>query len=215
MRSGEADFRPGMVGRARKVGGGTAEVPRVARQAPTARNGNVSDETVTLIEEVVRRDNMVAAHARVVANGGAPGVDGLTVDDLMAHCREHWGRVREELLAGTHVPLPVRRVDIPKASGKGTRMLGIPSALDRLIQQAVLQVLTPIFEPHFSESSFGFRPRRSTHQAVLRARAHIEDGYRWVVDLDLAQFFDRVNHDVLMARVARRVKDKAVLSRRC
>lgn len=200
-----------MVGRAREVGGGTAEGPRIALQTSPACNGNVSDETATLIEQVVRRENMVAAYTHVVANKGAPGVDGVTVDALAAYSREHWARVREELLTGTYVPLPVRRVDIPKANGKGTRMLGIPSALDRLIQQATLQVLTPIFEPHFSESSFGFRPGRSTHQAVLQARRYIEEGYRWVVDLDLEKFFDRVNHDVLMARVARRVKDKMVL----
>jgi RNA-directed DNA polymerase len=159
----------------------------------------------------VRRENLVAAHARVVRNGGAPGVDGLSVDDLMPYCRQHWARIREQLLSGTYVPQPVRRVEIPKPDGKGVRMLGIPTVLDRFIQQALLQVLSPLFDLTFSDASFGFRPGRSTHQAVQRARAHIAAGHRWVVDVDLEKFFDRVNHDVLMARVARRVKDKRVL----
>jgi RNA-directed DNA polymerase len=163
------------------------------------------------MEEVLRRENLVRAHARVVQNGGAAGVDGMTVDELMPYCRQHWARIREELLTSTYVPHPVRRVDIPKPGGQGTRMLGIPTVLDRLIQQALLQVLQPIFDPTFSDASFGFRPGRSAHDAVRRARAHIAAGHRWVVDLDLEKFFDRVNHDVLMARVARRVKDRRVL----
>jgi len=160
---------------------------------------------------MVRRENLIAAHARVVRNGGAPGVDGMTVDELMPHCRQHWARIRADLLNGTYIPQPVRRVDIPKPDGKGTRTLGIPTVLDRFLQQALLQVLSPICDPTFSDASFGFRPKRSTHQAVRCARAHIAAGYRWVVDLDLEKFFDRVNHDVLMTRVARRVKDKRVL----
>ena len=163
------------------------------------------------MEEVVRRENIAAAHARVVRNGGAPGIDGMTVEGLLPYCREHWARIREELLSGRYKPQPVRRVEIPKPDGKGTRMLGIPTVLDRMIQQALLQVLTPIFDPTFSDGSFGFRPGRSTHGAVRRAREHMAAGYRWVVDLDLEKFFDRVNHDVLMARVARRLKDKRVL----
>jgi RNA-directed DNA polymerase len=163
------------------------------------------------MEEVVRRGNVVAAYRRVVRNGGAPGVDGVTVDDFKAYCRERWARVREELLSDEYRPQPVRRVKIPKPGGRGTRVLGIPTVLDRMIQQAVLQVLQPIFDPTFSEGSYGFRPGRSTHQAVLRAREHMAAGHRWVVDLDLEDFFDRVNHDVVMARVARRVKDKRVL----
>jgi RNA-directed DNA polymerase len=163
------------------------------------------------MEEVLRRENVLAAYKRVVRNGGAAGVDGMAVDELMDACREHWAQIREELLNGRYKPQPVRRVEIPKPDGKGTRMLGIPTVIDRMIQQALLQVLQPIFDPTFSDASFGFRPGRSAQQAVLRAREHIAAGHRWVVDLDLAKFFDRVNHDVLMSRVARRVKDKRAL----
>jgi RNA-directed DNA polymerase len=162
------------------------------------------------MEEALCRENLLAAHDRVVRNAGAPGVDGMTVGDLMPYCREHWPRIREELLNDRYKPQPVRRVEIPKPGG-GTRMLGIPTVLDRLIQQALLQVLHPIFDPTFSDDSYGFRPGRSAHQAVLRAQEHIAAGHRWVVDVDLERFFDRVNHDVLMSRVARRVKDKQVL----
>ncbi len=164
-----------------------------------------------LIDQVVSRENLIRAHKRVVRNKGAAGVDGMTVNDLMPYCREHWSRIREELLSGRYQPQPVRKVEIPKPGGQGVRTLGIPTVLDRLIQQALLQVLQPIFDPTFSDASFGFRPGRSTHQAVLRARDHIAAGYRWTVDMDLEKFFDRVNYDVLMSRVARRVKDKKVL----
>jgi len=181
-----------------------------ARQASPARTDSGGDRAPSLIEQVVRRENLLAAHARVVRNAGAPGVDGMTVDDLMAYCRAHWARIREQLLSGTYVPQPVRRVDIPKPGGTGRRTLGIPTVLDRFIQQALLQVLSPIFDPTFSDASYGFRPKRSAHQAVQRARGYIAAGHRWVVDMDLEQFFDRVNHDVLMARVARRVKDARV-----
>ena len=140
-----------------------------------------------------------------------PGVDGITVDELLAYCREHWSRIREEIRSGEYHPAPVRKVEIPKPGGKGTRMLGIPTVLDRMIQQALLQVLTPLFEPTFSKWSFGFRPGRSALGAVSWSRLHMTAGYRWVVDLDLEKFFDRVNHDILMSRVARRVKDPQVL----
>ncbi len=143
-------------------------------------------------------------------NGGAPGVDGITVEAFEEHCRAHWGRIRTELLEDRYRPQPVRRVEIPKPDG-GRRMLGIPTVMDRLIQQALLQILQPIFDPTFSDDSYGFRPGHSAHQAVLRARDHMATGYRWVVDLDIEKFFDRVNHDVLMARVARRIQDKRVL----
>ena len=164
-----------------------------------------------LLEEVLRRENVVAAYKRVVRNAGAPGVDGMTVHELGGFCREHWAQIRSELLSDTYEPQPVRKVEIPKPDGRGVRMLGIPTVLDRMIQQALLQVLSPIFDPTFSEGSFGFRPGRSAHQAVLAAQGHIQSGHRWVVDLDLEKFFDRVNHDVLMSRVARRVRDKRVL----
>ena len=197
--------------RTRRVGGGTAEGTGSVRQAGAARGAEAGEKAPQLMEEVLRRENVVAAYRRVVRNGGAPGVDGVTIHDLKAYCREHWPRVREELLSGTYRPQPVRRVRIPKPGGKGVRQLGIPTVMDRMIQQALLQALTPIFDPTFSEDSYGFRLGRSAHQAVERAREHMVAGRRWVVDLDLERFFDRVNHDVLMARVARRVKDRRVL----
>ena len=211
MAERDADQNAEMRERARTGRGGTATGPERVRQTGTARVDTSPTETSRLMEEVLRRENLIRAHARVVRNGGAAGVDGMTVDELMPYCRAHWARIREELLQATYVPRPVRRVDIPKAGGVGTRTLGIPTVLDRLIQQALLQVLQPIYDPTFSDASFGFRPGRSAHDAVRRARSHIAAGYRWVVDLDLEKFFDRVNHDVLMARVARRVKDRRVL----
>jgi RNA-directed DNA polymerase len=135
----------------------------------------------------------------------------MTVAQLRDYLREHWPRIKEELLAGSYQPRPVLKVEIPKPGGKGMRMLGIPTVVDRLIQQALHQVLSPLFEPDFSESSYGFRPRRSAHQAVLKARQYVREGRRWVVDIDLEKFFDQVNHDILMSRLARRVKDKRVL----
>ena len=163
------------------------------------------------MEAVVERENLLAAYRRVKANKGAPGVDGMTVDDLMEHLENVWPRIREELLEGRYEPAPVRLVEIPKPGGRGMRQLGIPTVLDRLIQQALNQVMQPFFEPYFSERSYGFRPGRNTWQAVLRAREYASKGRRWVVDMDLEKFFDRVNHDVLMARLARRIEDKRVL----
>jgi RNA-directed DNA polymerase len=163
------------------------------------------------MEEVVCRENMLAAYQRVVGNQGAPGVDGITVEQLEPLLRERWQAIREELLSETYRPSPVRKVEIPKPGGKGVRMLGIPTVLDRLIQQALLQVLQPVFDPTFSDNSFAFRPKRSAHQALERAREHIAAGHRWVVDMDLEKFFDRVNHDVLMSRLARRIEDKRIL----
>ncbi len=209
MREEDAEQKAEKPERNRKVGGGTAEDTTSARQALTARGDKANDEASLLIEEVLRRENMMKAHKRVVANGGAPGVDGITVDELIAYCREHWSRIREEIRSGEYHPAPVRKVEIPKPGGKGTRMLGIPTVLDRMIQQALLQVLTPLFEPTFSKWSFGFRPGRSALGAVSWSRLHMTAGYRWVVDLE--KFFDRVNHDILMSRVARRVKDPQVL----
>ena len=167
--------------------------------------------TMQLMEAVVERGNMLAALHRVARNKGAAGVDGMTVADLRANLKEQWPTVRESLLAGNYAPKPVLRVEIPKPDGKGVRKLGIPTVMDRLIQQALHQVMQPIFDPGFSGSSYGFRPGRSAHDAVKQAREYVREGRRWVVDLDLEQFFDRVNHDILMARVARKVKDRRVL----
>lgn len=174
-----------------------------------ARRGH-SCSAATLMEAVVESGNMRKAFARVVGNKGAAGVDHMSVAELGSHVRTHWPRIKEDLLAGRYEPMAVLGVEIPKPSG-GVRQLGIPTALDRLIQQALHQVLCPIFDPDFSESSFGFRPGRSAHGAVLQAREHMASGRRWVVDMDLEKFFDRVNHDALMARVARKVADKRVL----
>ena len=177
----------------------------------TARREHSGPETEQLLEAVVERENLWLALKRVERNSGAAGVDNMTVGQLRAYLREHWLRIKEELLAGKYHPLPVRKVEIPKPGGQGMRMLGIPTVIDRLIQQALHQVLSPLFEPSFSESSYGFRSQRSAQQAVLKAREYVRDGRRWVVDIDLEKFFDRVNHDVLMSRLARRIKDKRVL----
>ena len=163
-----------------------------------------------LWERFCSRENLLLALRRVERNGGAAGIDGMTVVELRPWLVGHWVEVRGQLGAGTYRPQPVRRVVIPKPSG-GVRLLGVPTVLDRLIQQALLQVLTPVFDPCFDERSFGFRPGRSAHQAVEYARQSIADGAAWVVDLDLDSFFDRVGHDALMARVARRVDDRQVL----
>jgi len=164
-----------------------------------------------LMELVVSRDNMMAAYRRVVSNKGSAGIDEMSVEDLKPYLKEHWPGIKVDLLDGRYRPLPVRTVEIPKPGARGMRILGIPTVVDRMIQQALHQVLTPIFDPDFSRSSFGFRPGRSAHQAVLRAKAHVAAGHRFVVDMDLEKFFDRVNHDVLMARVARKVGDTRVL----
>jgi len=169
--------------------------------APEARN---------LIERMVERDNMVKALRRVQRNKGAAGIDGMSVEALPEYLRGNWSRIKERLLEGSYRPKPVRRVEIPKANG-GTRLLGVPTVLDRLIQQAMHQVLSPYFEPGFSEHSYGFRPGRNAHQAVRQAREYQRLGKRWVVDMDLARFFDEVNHDILMSRVARKVKDRRKL----
>nr|WP_236930988.1 group II intron reverse transcriptase/maturase [Geobacillus sp. JS12] len=165
---------------------------------------------MALLERILARDNLITALKRVEANQGAPGIDGVSTDQLRDYIRAHWSTIRAQLLAGTYRPAPVRRVEIPKPGG-GTRQLGIPTVVDRLIQQAILQELTPIFDPDFSPSSFGFRPGRNAHDAVRQAQGYIQEGYRYVVDIDLEKFFDRVNHDILMSRVARKVKDKRVL----
>ena len=163
-----------------------------------------------LMEEVCDRENVVRAWQRVRDNKGAPGVDGMTIEDAKSYLREHWPDIRSQLLCGTYRPQPVRRVEIPKPDG-GVRKLGVPCVVDRLIQQALLQVLQKRWDPTFSEHSYGFRPGRSAHQAVAQAQAYVAEGYSIVVDLDLEKFFDRVNHDALVARVATRVADKRVL----
>jgi RNA-directed DNA polymerase len=164
-----------------------------------------------LMEEVCQRENLEIAWQRVRANKGSPGVDGRTIDETRDYLRVHWPTIRDQLLGGTYRPQPVRRAEIPKPDGAGVRKLGIPTVLDRLIQQAVLQVLQRRWDPTFSEHSYGFRPGRSAHQAVAQAQSYIANGLGWVVDIDLEKFFDRVNHDILMARVAKRVSDKRVL----
>ena len=163
-----------------------------------------------LMEEVCAHDNCVQAYKRVKSNKGSPGTDGMTVEQLPEHLKEHWPAIREQLLSGTYLPQPVKRVEIPKPDG-GVRQLGIPTVLDRMVQQAVMQVLQGRWDAEFSEHSHGFRPGRSAHQAVAKAQKYIAEGRRWVVDLDLEKFFDRVNHDKLMAAVARRVADKRAL----
>jgi RNA-directed DNA polymerase len=177
---------------------------------PAKRDPESSASTEKLMEEVCQRENLWKALKRVQANKGSPGVDRRTVDELPGYLKEHWPAVREQLLSGAYEPMPVRRVEIPKPGG-GVRKLGIPTVLDRLVQQALLYVLQRRWDPTFSEGSYGFRPGRSQHQAVTKAQQHIAEGFRWVVDLDLEKFFDRVNHDILMGRVAKRVADKRVL----
>jgi RNA-directed DNA polymerase len=177
----------------------------------TVTRENSEPEVEQLLEAVVERENMRLALKQVERNRGAAGVDNMTVEQLRAYLREHWLRIKEELLAGHYQPLPVRKVEIPKPGSKEMRMLGIPTVIDRLIQQALHQVLSPLFEANFSESSYGFRPQRSAQQAVHKAREYVRAGRRWVVDIDLEKFFDRVNHDVMMSRLARRIKDKRVL----
>ena len=149
------------------------------------------DPNERLLERILSKENVARAWKRVKANHGAPGIDGITIEQFPDHTRELWASIRQSLLSGTYQPLPVKRVEIPKPTG-GTRSLGIPTVLDRLIQQAIAQVLSPIFDPTFSESSFGFRPGRSAHHAVYKAREYIREGYRIAVDMDLSKFFDTV-----------------------
>ena len=191
-----------------------SEAPRVSREGTEslAVKREVESPAIgePLMEEVCERENCKQALARVKANKGSPGVDGMRVCDLPGYLKEHWPAIREQLLNGTYRPQPVRRVKIPKPDG-GMRKLGIPTVLDRWIQQAVMQVLQKRWDRTFSEHSYGFRPGRSAHQAVAQAQQYIAQGYGWCVDLDLEKFFDRVNHDRLMARMAKRVSDKRLL----
>ena len=172
--------------------------------------GTTPNEEIGLLEQALKRENMLQALHRVERNQGAPGIDGMTVKDLRQYVKENWAHTKETLLEGTYKPSPVRRVELPKPGG-GIRLLGIPTVVDRLIQQALNQVLTLIFDPNFSPYSYGFRTGKKGHDAVRQARDYIQQGYKVVVDTDLSKFFDRVNHDMLMSRVARKVKDKRVL----
>ncbi len=204
QKSGQLELPLDRRGEAPGVGG-SGEASTAAHE--TERSGN---DGVRLMERAVARDNVIAALKRVQKNKGSPGIDGMTVEALRLHLRETWPVLREQLLTGTYRPKPVRQQLIPKSDG-GVRELGIPTALDRFIQQALLQVLQPQFDPTFSEHSYGFRPGRRAHDAVCRAQRYIQEGRRWVVDVDLEKFFDRVNHDVLLGRLAHRIADRRVL----
>jgi RNA-directed DNA polymerase len=171
---------------------------------------NTTPEEVQLMEQVVERSNMKKAYAQVMRNKGAGGIDNMPVESLMPYLREKWTEIKEQLLKGQYKPTPVRKVEISKPDG-GRRQLGIPTVLDRLIQQAIHQILSPIFDPTFSGNSYGFRPGRSAQQAVQQAKKYQTEGKRWVVDMDLAKFFDEVNHDILMSKIAKKVKDKKLL----
>jgi group II intron reverse transcriptase/maturase len=188
--------------------------PSSFREVPSSRRAlrrqPPNEATRFLMEQVIQKTNVQKALKRVIANQGAAGVDKMEVTDLPAFLTRSWPRIQTELLAGTYHPQPVKRVEIPKTGG-GTRLLGIPTAVDRFIQQAILQVLSPLIDPTFSEASFGFRPGRNAHQAIERARQYIKEGYEVVVDIDLEKFFDRVNHDILMHRLSCRIADKRLL----
>lgn len=189
-------------GETQPQGGSVEERPATHRTERSA--------TSDLMGKVLERQNLQVALKRVRKNKGSAGIDGMTVGELPEYLRAHWSGIREQLLTNTYRPSMVRQQEIPK-SGGGVRQLGIPTVLDRFIQQAVLQVLQPLFDPSFSPSSYGFRPGRSAHQAVKAARGYVQEGRRWVVDVDLSKFFDRVNHDILMGRMAKRIEDKSIL----
>ena len=201
--------KPGQPGR---VDGGMGET-QVAASRDEARTAGHTMEGLgrrDLLAQALSRENLVKAWKRVKANKGSAGVDGLTIEQTIEHLKTHWPSIRQELLDGRYRPQAVRRVEIPKPGG-GVRELGIPTVTDRLIQQALLQVLQPLIDPTFSEFSYGFRPGRSAHEAVLQAQRYAQDGFRVVVDVDLEKFFDRVNHDILMDRLSKRFADKAIL----
>ena len=200
----ELDFSSALRGAARGVAGEETE-------SSVATSGSESPaRTNRLMEEVCERENLKEALRQVKGNKGSAGVDGITVNQLSDYLKQHWPAIREQLLSGTYEPKPVRRVEIPKPDG-GVRKLGIPTVLDRFIQQAVMQVLQRQWDSTFSDHSYGFRPGRSAHQAVAQAQQYIAKGYGWVIDLDLEKFFDRVNHDKLMGQIAKRVEDKRLL----
>lgn len=209
MRVNEAETRESVAGTER--GGRNLLMAVAGAEARTAATGRTKSEGPQLLmEAVVEKANLWRAYQRVVSNKGAPGVDGLTVSEFKSWLQKYWPQTKTALLEGEYIPAAVRKVEISKPQG-GVRTLGIPTVLDRLIQQALHQVMQPLFEPGFSPSSYGFRPGRNAHQAVQAARGYVAEGKRWVVDMDLEKFFDRVNHDILMARVARKIGDERVL----
>jgi RNA-directed DNA polymerase len=207
------DKTPQMLTKVERPTGGEGEAFPTHRrgEASPADHGHVRSGARGLMERVLARENLLAALKRVEKKKGSGGIDGMTTEGMRAFLVDAWPRIREELLSGRYQPSPVRRVEILKDGG-GTRELGIPTVVDRFIQQALLQVLQALFDPTFSDSSYGYRPGRSAHQAVLAAKRFVQQGRRIVVDLDLEKFFDRVNHDVLMGRLAKRIDDKRVLT---
>ena len=200
----ELNFSSTPAGEAREAGREEAEL------LPATNDPESPARTNRLMEEVCERENLKEALRRVKANKGSAGIDRMTVDGIADYLKQHWPAIREQLLSGTYQPKPVRRVEIPKPDG-GVRKLGIPTVLDRFIQQAVMQVLQRQWDRTFSDHSYGFRPGRSAHQAVAQAQRYIAEGHSWCVDLDLEKFFDRVNHDKLMGQIAKRVGDKRLL----
>lgn len=192
-----------------KIAGGTGE-GKGRSTAVSTKEEPMQQDMSRLLEKVLESENLNKAYARVLKNKGAPGVDGMTVDALGPYLKENWLKIREEMETSRYMPQAVRGVEIPKAGG-GKRQLGNPTVVDRFIQQAIHQVLNQVYDPTFSENSYGFREGRSTHDAVKQAREYVSGGYRWVVDMDLEKFFDRVNHDILMSRIGKRVKDKRLL----
>lgn len=192
-------------------GGTGATVFEELQRSTTQSQNRTLEETNNLMQQVCSRENLECALKRVVTNKGAPGIDNMKVEQLREWLRVNEDQLTKTLMGGTFKPQPVKRVEIPKPTG-GVRMLGIPVVIDRLVQQALLQVLSTVFEPYFSESSYGFRPGRSAHQAVLKAKEYVQEGREWVVDIDLEKFFDRVNHDILMSRVERKISDRRVIS---
>ena len=191
-------------GEAPRAGSKGSEVPMAKRESEDPAL------TVLLMERICERENLRKALQRVKQNKGGPGIDGMTVNKLPGYLKKHWPEIREQLLAGVYIPKPVKRVEIPKSDG-GIRKLGIPTVLDRFIQQAIMQVLQTYWDKTFSDHSYGFRPCRSAHQAISRGQQYVDQGYRWIVDIDLEKFFDRVNHDKLMGNLAKRIDDKRLL----
>lgn len=184
---------------------------KAERTTSTLPSSSQYEISVVKIEDIIEDSNIQEAIAAVKSNKGAPGIDGITTEEIQTVVEKQWFRIKQDIVDGKYCPKPVRRVEIPKPDGSGIRQLGIPTVMDRIIQQAIHQKLVPIFDPTFSEHSYGFRPNRRAQQAVLQVQKYIQEGCEWVVDIDLEKFFDKVNHDMLMARVARRVKDKKIL----